>query len=53
MDLSEVMKPVDFNKLITRFRQFGGLRLVWQYTKLGATSGFERSCEMRDNDAVI
>lgn len=29
------MKSVDFNKLINRFRQFGGLRLVWQYTKLG------------------
>lgn len=27
---------MDFKKLITRFRQFGGMRLVWQYAKLGA-----------------
>lgn len=27
---------MDFKKLITRFRQFGGFRLVWQYAKLGA-----------------
>ena len=27
---------MDFQKLITRFRQFGGMRLVWQYAKLGA-----------------
>ncbi len=26
---------MDFDKLTTRYRQFGGLRLVWQYTKLG------------------
>ena len=26
---------MDFQKLITRFRQFGGMRLVWQYAKLG------------------
>jgi len=26
---------MDFHKLISRYRQFGGLRLVWQYTKLG------------------
>lgn len=27
---------MDFQKLITRYKQFGGLRLVWQYTELGA-----------------
>ena len=27
---------MDFKKLITRFRQFGGFRLVWQYAMLGA-----------------
>lgn len=27
---------MDFHKLITRYKQFGGLRLVWQYTELGA-----------------
>lgn len=26
---------MDFNKLITRYKQFGGKRLVWQYAKLG------------------
>lgn len=26
---------MDFHKLISRYRQFGGLRLVWQYAKLG------------------
>lgn len=25
----------DFDRLITRFRQFGGMRLVWQYAKMG------------------
>lgn len=25
----------DFDRLITRFRQFGGMRLVWQYAKIG------------------
>ena len=28
---------MDFKNLITRFRQFGGFRLVWQYAKLGAS----------------
>lgn len=27
---------MDFQKLVSRFRQFGGMRLVWQYSKLGA-----------------
>ena len=27
---------MDLKKLITRYKQFGGLRLVWQYTELGA-----------------
>ncbi len=26
---------MEFKKLITRYKQFGGIRLVWQYTKLG------------------
>ena len=26
---------MDFHKLISRYRQLDGLRLVWQYTKLG------------------
>lgn len=26
---------MDFAKLITRFRQFGGMHLVWEYAKLG------------------
>ena len=26
---------MDFQKLTSRYKQFGGLRLVWQYTKLG------------------
>lgn len=25
----------DFNRLVIRFRQFGGIRLVWQYAKMG------------------
>ena len=25
----------DFDRFITRFRQFGGMRLVWQYAKMG------------------
>ena len=25
----------DFDRLIVRFRQFGGMRLVWQYAKMG------------------
>ena len=25
----------DYDRLITRFRQFGGMRLVWEYAKLG------------------
>lgn len=27
---------MDFKKLITRYKQFGGAKLVWQYAKLGA-----------------
>ena len=27
---------MDFKKLISRFHQFGGMRLVWEYAKLGA-----------------
>ena len=27
---------MDFQKIITRYKQFGGMRLVWQYAKLGA-----------------
>lgn len=26
---------MDYHKLASRYKQFGGLRLVWQYTKLG------------------
>ena len=26
---------MDFHKLLSRYKQFGGLRLVWEYTKLG------------------
>lgn len=26
---------MDFNKLITRYRQFGGIKLIWEYAKLG------------------
>lgn len=26
---------MDFKKLITRFRQFGGLRLLWEYARIG------------------
>ena len=26
---------VDFDRQITRFRQFGGRRLVWQYVRMG------------------
>ena len=37
---------MDFHKLITRYRQFGSIRLVWQYVKLGvlpvALKGFLR-----------
>ena len=28
---------MDFDKLIIRYRQFGGLRLVWEYAKLGVS----------------
>ncbi len=27
---------MEFNKLATRYKQFGGIRIVWQYAKLGA-----------------
>jgi len=27
---------MDFQKLISRYKQFGGAKLVWQYAKLGA-----------------
>lgn len=27
---------MDLKKLITRYKQFGGAKLVWQYAKLGA-----------------
>jgi len=27
---------MDIHKLITRYKQFGGAKLVWQYVKLGA-----------------
>lgn len=27
---------MDFNKLVARYKQFGGMRLVWEYAKLGA-----------------
>lgn len=27
---------MDFQKFITRHKQFGGAKLVWQYAKLGA-----------------
>ena len=27
---------MDLKKLTSRYKQFGGLRLVWQYVKLGA-----------------
>ena len=27
---------MDFKKLIFRYNQFGGAKLVWQYAKLGA-----------------
>lgn len=30
---------MDFHKLISRYRQFGCLRLVWQYAKLGVLPG--------------
>jgi len=26
---------MDFHKFITRYKQFGGAKLVWQYAKLG------------------
>ena len=26
---------VDFDRQITRFRQFGGWRLVWKYVRMG------------------
>ena len=29
-------KRMDFLKLRTRYKQFGGTKLIWQYTKLGA-----------------
>ncbi len=29
---------MDLHRLVSRYKQFGGLRLVWQYTKLGALS---------------
>lgn len=27
---------MDFQKLISRYKQFGGVKLVWKYAKLGA-----------------
>lgn len=35
---------MDFKKLITRYRQFGGLRLIWEYVKLGALWPMEKAC---------
>ena len=29
------LQVVDFDRLIARFRQFGGWRLVWQYVRMG------------------
>lgn len=26
---------MDFDKLTARYRQFGGMRLIWQYAKIG------------------
>ncbi len=34
---------MDFQKLTTRFKQFGGLKLVWQYAKLGVLPVVVRS----------
>lgn len=34
---------MDFHKLANRYKQFGGLRLVWQYAKLGVLLGVVRS----------
>lgn len=48
---------MDFHKLTTRFHQFGGLRLVWQYTKLGilavVVKGFVRCVLKRQSFKAI
>ena len=33
------LQVVDFDRLIARFRQFGGWRLVWQYVRMGVLQG--------------
>lgn len=30
---------VDFDRMITRFRQFGGWRLIWQYVRMVGGQG--------------
>lgn len=48
---------MDFKKLTTRYHQFGGIRLVWQYTKLGVlpvvVKGFFRCLYKRKSFKVI
>ncbi len=48
---------MDFTKLITRFQQFGGMRIVWQYAKLGVlpvvVSGFVRCLVKRQSFKAI
>ncbi|UKK56829.1 capsular polysaccharide synthesis protein [Prevotella communis] len=48
---------MDFNKLTTRFRQFGGMRLVLQYAKLGVlpavVRGFVRCVVKRQSFKAI
>lgn len=33
--INSVGVMVDFDRMITRFRQFGGWRLVYQYVRMG------------------
>ena len=48
---------MDFKILVTRYKQFGGIRLFWQYTKLGVLpivmKGFFRCLQKRQSFKTI
>ena len=48
---------MDYNKLISRYKQFGGLKLAWQYAKLGVftivVKGFVRCVLKRQSVKTI
>ena len=55
--IQEIKLVMDLKKLTTRFQQFGGMRLVWQYAKLGIipiiVRGFFRCLKKRQSFKAI